>query len=272
MADVLAVIVSYGNPYLSGRAMGTLKSQKGVTIKVVVWDNFSTEGNLSHLRKLVTDEILVESPNVLWSPAINKAVKDYSDGEKFILMQNNDLSLPNVNSVATLVNLLETYEGAGLVGPAVPALGGPQDPIRLQGVTSPVRVPYLLGACTVVSRRIWDEVGPLDPDMKLGADDHDYSIRLKHYGYSLWVDPRVGAVHKGHASNQTPDGAKEWGEWGKKSWARFDEKWAGYFANEEEAVKAHWAAVFDPDFIIGTGWSEETYDERIVRPMLNWSI
>jgi hypothetical protein len=256
---VLAVVVSFGNPVLTLNAVNALVRQRGVNIRIVVWDNFYADDTRDTLAtKLPIRVTLHCSPNILWSPAINAAVKQHWDGEDFLLFQNNDLTLPAPNGVRTLKSVFELYPDAGIVAPMTPALGGPQDPLQCTDRSKPIRTAFVLGACTMVPYKVWTEVGPLDPEMPLGADDHDYCIRVKHAGYSIWVDPRVGAGHKGHASGFSDT----WEKYGGQSWARFNEKWGGYYATDEEACRAHWDGIYVPGFEKGTGWTEAKYKER----------
>ena len=176
---------------------------------------------------------------------------------------NNDVQLPGA-TFRNLEIIFDTDPKAGMVGPLCPALGGPQEPLSAQyrpralgSNMMPFRAAFLLGACLMYRKEVFDEIGPFDETMPLGADDHDYSIRMKHAGYHLWVQPNVCIWHKGHASD-----GPEWDEWGGKSWGAFNEKWGGYFATEEEAIKCHWGGEYFPEHEVGTGWSEEEYRDR----------
>lgn len=259
MPNVLAVVVGYRNSRLTDRAARSLVQQT-VSSNVVVWDNFSTQAEREQLLSLrfpPSVQLVLCSQNLMWAPAINQAIKACLGNEQFILLMNNDCSLPGV-TVERLVETFESHSDAGLVGPLVPAIGGPQEPLYVKDKSRPFRTTYLMGACMMIRRSVWDQIGGLDENMPLGADDHDYAIRVKHAGYAIYVDPRICIQHEGHAS-----AGPEWDEWGGRSWAAFNEKWAGYYATEEEATKAHWSGKYDPAFERGTGWTEEEYRARV---------
>ena len=117
----------------------------------------------------------------------------------------------------------------------------------------------------LVSRECFYDVGMLDNDMPLGADDHDYCIRAKAKGWTIWVVNSAYVDHVGHASFSKAK--KTWKDAGELSWKRFNEKWDGYFYDEEEATKAHWAGTYTPGWDIGTGWlspeeREKVYEDR----------
>jgi GT2 family glycosyltransferase len=279
MADVFCVIVSYKNP---GHTMNAITSAAAQSLptRVIVWDNNSPDGSGEVLanRPWPDNVEIVQSPtNLLWSPAINAAVRDHWDGERLLAFMNNDITLPP-RAFGILETIFRQHPTAGMVAPMGWNLGGPGDyathkaewasqnprtPENWFDKEPPRRATYLIGACTLLPKSVWDTVGELDEEMPLGADDHDYSLRLKEAGYSLWVHPGVCIDHAGHASGHEP----EWDAWGGKSWARFNEKWAGYFAGstDEEPINCHWNGWYVPGWDKGTGWLSEADREAVWR-------
>lgn len=197
---------------------------------------------------------------LITAPSVGLARKE-QDVTDFLLFMNNDCSLPS-HTVASLLDTFEQHSDAGIVAPACTALGGPQEPLWIPDKSRPFRVTFVLGACLMMRRSLWDYLVAahgygLDPDMPQGADDHDLCLRAKVAGYSIWVDPRTTAQHKGHASGDDPN-------WHLgNGWPYFDSKWAGYFANSEEASLCHWGGRYVPGYEVGTGWSADEYDTRM---------
>lgn len=58
----------------------------------------------------------------------------------------------------------------------------------------------LIGFYLMIPRKIWDEVGGMDPAFFLGCDDLDLSIRLRDAGFSLVIASDVFVYHEGHVS------------------------------------------------------------------------
>lgn len=58
----------------------------------------------------------------------------------------------------------------------------------------------LIGFFVMVPRKVWDELGGLDPVFFLGCDDLDFSLRLRDAGYSLVIASEVYVYHEGHVS------------------------------------------------------------------------
>jgi GT2 family glycosyltransferase len=253
--DTLIVVVSYND---AENTLATVASLIGQG-RVVVWDNASTDDTVQRLGTTV--DMHVSHENVLWTPACNGAVREFIRDEKYILFSNNDIVYrPNV--VERLKQAID--EGYGIVAPTGTCLGGLQDYATQWGHGRPagivdhlptLRTAYLVGASMMMSEQVWDRVGEFDEDMPLGADDHDYCIRAKDAGYRLAVVNSAYVNHKGHASAK--HAGDVWAEWGGKSWGVFNEKWAGYFHDEEEALKCHWSADYYEGWDYGTGWLPE---------------
>lgn len=258
MSDVLVVVVSYNNIDLTQRAVKALLAQT-VPTRFVVWDNASTDGTQEWL-KLVGVEHVNSTENIYWTPAINEAIRDHWDGEEFIGWMNNDAA-PLPHTVERMLRLLRK-EDIGLVAPMMERIGGPQEPVNCAGgahsahpdVESKIegldgrRVTFVLGAFALTKKTVWDTVGPLDPQMPLGADDHDWCIRLKQWRYQIWVAQDAYCKHGGHSSARIPGATEIWDNKGGESWEIFNKKYDGYYATEDEAMKCHWDGIYYPGF------------------------
>lgn len=271
-SDVLVVVVAYNNVELTKRCVAALQTQTQET-RFIVWDNASTDGTGEWLENQDDVEYHLSDENLYWTPAINAAVEKCYAGERYIGWLNNDAA-PARTCMARLTQSIEARPEIGLCAPVTAAIGGPQDVVsnpdvhrvlnRGGNVESEIaafpsrRVTFVLGACSMTTAAVWEQVGPLDPDMVLGADDHDYSIRVKEHGYEVHVIQSALCDHVGHASAKSgQEGQAAWNDLGGKCWDVFNKKWAGFYATEEEAIKAHWGGEFHPEFIHGTGWANE---------------
>jgi hypothetical protein len=266
----LGIVVSYND---AANTLACVESLKG-QVRTIVWDNASSDDTIERLLASPNKSLTIHrsSTNVLWTPALNRAVAEFYDGEEFLLFSNNDIVYRN-DTIDRLEELFEVDPTAGIAAPAGSGLGGLQDfatqhpiphaqdghpvmPFDLWVTTRPtLRANYVVGASMMVRYSAWEEIGALDESMPLGADDHDYCMRAKAHRYTIWVVTSAYVEHKGHASLGVA--RKEWNDWGRRSWEVFNEKWAGYYHNEEEAVKCHWEAKYTPGWNLGTGWLPE---------------
>lgn len=269
--DVISVIVSYNDARNTYRAVKTLLNQSEPT-KIVVWDNASKDNTIQVLENEFANEIIIHrsKENMYWTPAINAALGKYYDGENYIHWSNNDIGYP-FESIERMIEDINNTN-AGMVGPTGSAIGGLQDyAVHQSNIDGqfvnfsslyaflkgkkPTQAPSIQGACVMVTRDSFSKVGFLDENMPLGADDFDYSIRMKDAGYKLFVVEQAYVFHQGHASG--PGNEKSWNEIGGKSWDFFNKKYDGYFYNELEALRCLWEHKHYPKWEIGTGWLTE---------------
>lgn len=256
--DVLIVMISYMNPIMTINSIESILDQD-YPVRLVVWDNDSPDEQFdkvvkwyektSSKRDISNVKLVAHDENIFWSPAINRAISENLSDERFVGFMNNDMTLP-AHGVSSMVSYLDSERNIGLIGPHGARLGGQQDFAADHGevsdveeycrTLSPKRVSYLVGAFILMPVETWNGIGELDEDMPLGADDHDYCIRVKQAGKEIWVDQRVYADHKGHASGKSSN----WKDLGGKSWEAFNKKWEGYYPTEEEAIKNHWSGKY----------------------------
>lgn len=271
---VISVVISYNDTRNTYATVLSLLNQS-VRTKIVVWDNASSDSTVEILEQNFGQSIIVHksAENIYWSPAINKCLQLYYADEDVIHYSNNDITYPHESLERMIQDLYDTKAGA--VGPTGSGLGGLQDYASHQypidghfdkfedlyehlKYKSPTRTSSLVGACIIMKASVWKKTGPLENGTPLGADDFDYSIRLKEAGYPLFISEKAYIHHISHASAEV--GAHHWENMSGKSWEFFNKKWSGYFLNETEALKCLWEHRYYPGWEIGTGWLDE--DER----------
>lgn len=262
MSEVIIAIVSFNGLHETKRCVWSLREQMPM-VDIVIWDNASTDGTVEWISQNVDlfYGVSLSPTNVMWTPAVNAALQTHiNDGHRYVGWMNNDIMLTEPDVVASLVGHLQSQD-CGIIAPLMPRVGGPQENNQYIDTPMPpegwMTVPYVLGAFCMMRRESWLEIGLLDEKMPLGADDHDYAIRVREAGYQCRVARDVWVDHGGHVSARTHEGSQNWDEWGSKSWEAFNEKWSNYYLNEEEAIKCHWGGHYYPGWDIGTGWLPE---------------
>lgn len=60
---------------------------------------------------------------------------------------------------------------------------------------SPRAVDYVIGACQIVRRTAWEQVGALDEQFFYGPEDVDYCIRMWQYGWRVMYVPSAVVLH-----------------------------------------------------------------------------
>ena len=67
-------------------------------------------------------------------------------------------------------------------------------------------IDHPLGACMLIRRAAWDDVGPLDEGYFMYLEEIDWCRRARARGWQIWYQPARRAIHHGGASTrQQPD-------------------------------------------------------------------
>lgn len=194
-------------------AEGYLASD-GVEARVTIVDNDS----LPEQRQLLVDkapegvQLDLAEANLGYAKAANRGLRE-GEGE-LVCVSNPDL-LPEPGALAALAATAEAEPRAGMVGPVfgdtdtyhaeLPGAAtmlarifvgsfDPRTPTLPRGEeTTEVGQPS--GACFVVRREVWEQLGGFDEGFFLWYDDVDLARRLHDRGYRNFV---VGAARVGH--------------------------------------------------------------------------
>lgn len=187
--------------------------------ELVIVDNNSTDGTVNYLKQIASEnvnvKIVLNQDNRGFAGGNNDGIA-VSDGD-YIVLLNND----TIVTRGWLTGLLKHYSNdskAGIVGPITNSIGN----------EAKINVPYtdvasmplfayqyttehmgeefphsgiLAMFCVMISRKIYDEVGPLDEGYGIGMfEDDDYSMAVTSKGYSLIMAEDVFIHHYGTVS------------------------------------------------------------------------
>jgi N-acetylglucosaminyl-diphospho-decaprenol L-rhamnosyltransferase len=201
------------------------------SLETVVVDNASSDGTsdaVAHAFPLVR---LVRSPtNLGFAGGTNLAAR-HANGD-FLLLLNPDATLCP-GALKTLLRLLHEKPRAAAVGPSlvyadgrhqdsafrfpglaqvgldlfpIPRLSGSRLNGRVRTDNAPVQIDHPLGACMLIRRGAWEDVGPLDEGYFMYVEEVDWCRRARRRGWEIWHQPRaVVRHHAGAATSQQPD-------------------------------------------------------------------
>ena len=199
-------------------------------VETIVVDNASHDGSADAIAAQYPSVRLIRSErNLGFAGGVNRAAPEAS-GEHMLVL-NSDARL-EPGALDLLLQHLNSHPRAGLVAPALRYADGRAQasafvfpgllqialdlyPInrlmdsRINGrisSTVPRQVDYPLGACMLIRRAAWHDVGPLDEGYFMYLEEIDWCRRARARGWQIWHQPRAIAMHHGGSStSQQPD-------------------------------------------------------------------
>jgi len=219
-------IVSWNTREMLASCLSSLELYLGdIEHEITVVDNASRDGSPSMLRERFPGVRLIENlENVGFARATNQALRE-SRG-RYLLLLNSDTRLIDVSLQGMLVFMDEHQDvgatGACLLSPdrtiqvyvtTLPSLwqhmaqtiGLDRWPLINRRTsrdlsTGPREVERIKGACLMVRRKVVSEVGLLNEDLFLYAEEDDWCLRIREAGWKVFYLPDVRVVHHGQAS------------------------------------------------------------------------
>jgi N-acetylglucosaminyl-diphospho-decaprenol L-rhamnosyltransferase len=235
--ELSAVIVNYNaGPELRAALQSIAHEMAGCRWEALVVDNVSTDGSSDYVWEFAPHaRVLRNTVNVGFGRGINQGVA--ASSAPLILIMNPDCRLER-DAVARMRAELEERVRCAVVGPRVldpdgseqgSARGDPDMLTGLFGRTGALRyllpssavsrrnvvgsgggsvtVDWVSGACMLVRRAAFDEVGGFDARYFLYWEDADLCRRLRARGYEIRYVPAAAAVHQVGRSSRTAPAA-----------------------------------------------------------------
>ena len=231
--ELAAVIVNYNaGPELRDALRSIANEMAGRDWEALVIDNASSDGSSDYVWEFAPHaRVLRNTVNVGFGRGINQGVA--ASSAPLILIMNPDCRLER-GAVERMGGELVARERCAIVGPRVldpdgsvqgSARGDPDMLTGLFGRTGPLRnllpssavsrrnvidsgggsitVDWVSGACMLVRRSAFDEVGGFDGRYFLYWEDADLCRRLRARGYEIRYVPAATAVHQVGQSSRT---------------------------------------------------------------------
>ena len=200
--QVTAVVVNWNGFDDTRRCLEALQRLDYPKISVVLVDNGSTERIPTEFPGV---ELIRSDHNRGFAGGANLGIRRALEGSAaYIWLLNNDTEVAP-ETLSALVATAEADPRVGVVGGVLPEAwgGGRIDPWT--GVSKPStgprdRLDYITGACMLVRRAVFEEVGLLDEAYFFYYEDADLCLRARAAGWRLAVAPDARVAHRGGAS------------------------------------------------------------------------
>lgn len=227
--DLSVVIVSFQVRDCLERCLGSLvRACESLTVEIIVVDNASTDDSVKMVRERFPQVQLIEnSANLGFAKANNQGL-GRAQG-KCLLLLNPDTEIPDAfkNALELMTLFLETHPKAGACGPSLFYPDGMRQhsafrfpglwqiymdlfpvnrrlresrlngryPVRCYERGEPFQIDHPLGAALMVRAETAEQVGLLDEDFFIYAEEVDWCMRIKRAGWEIWCVPEAKIIH-----------------------------------------------------------------------------
>ncbi len=232
---VSVIIVNWNAQELLFLCISSISANVDIDVEIIVVDNASTDDSVGMIRANFPDvRVLANSENKGFAAANNQAATQAKG--RYLLLLNPDTEV-TAGSLAELVTYCEGHDRIGVIGPRLINPDGttqrscwrgfpgittalvdalylwklPWLPLVNRSEFSPEDlrqtrdVDHLLGACMLIRRDAWDDVGPLDEAYFLFLEETDWCRRAKQNGWRMVYYPHSSIIHHGqHSMRQQP--------------------------------------------------------------------
>lgn len=235
MLDLSIVIVNWNTRDLLRDCLRSVYDSEGdFAFETVVVDNCSDDGSAAMVRDEFPHVHLIESDiNGGYAYANNLGLRHVQ--ARYYLLLNPDTLLPS-NALRDMLAFMEAYPEAGMAGPKLVMANGELDLACRRSFPTPensfyklfglsrlfpkskrfgqynltyldpdemAEVDSVVGAFMIVRREVIEQVGLLDEQYFMYAEDLDWALRAKQARWKVYYYPRVTVLHyKRQASKQ----------------------------------------------------------------------
>jgi len=225
---VSVLIVSFNTCRLTLEAIASVVGESDA--EVIVVDNASDDGSADEIGARYPSARLVRSDvNAGFAAGVNRAAR-LASGSAFVVLNSDARVEPG--AIGRMLALLEANPRAALVAPALYYPDGrpqpaafkfpglvqialdlyPIDRLTDRGLNGriraaqPTQIDHPLGACMLIRRAAWQDVGPLDEGYFMYLEEIDWCRRARARGWQIWHHPGARVIHHGGAStSQQPE-------------------------------------------------------------------
>lgn len=267
------------------------KTTKTISYELVLVDDASTEPEIKNYLKLFPTETTTHPQNQGFIKSCMAGAKR-AIGE-YLLFLNSDTEVITPEWLEHMVGCFEKDEKIGIVGAklllanqTIQHAGMSYQPTQMNFMhdnygkdrNDPIvckskEVEMVTGACLMTPRKVWDEIGGFDSDLKGGTfEDSILNIEVRAKGYKVWYCAEAELYH--FQSQSMPQTGFTKREWYEPNWELFKQRYIrtgklGYYPkvvaciiafNEEDFITQCIKSVYDfaHKIIIIEGSTEST--------------
>ncbi len=219
--DLSIIIVNWNTKeYLLPCVRSIFENEQGMDGEVVVVENGSQDGSADEIRKTFPFVHIIENErNLGFAKAVNQGLQKASG--RYVLLLNPDTQVKH-GAIERLVSFMDAHPQVGITGVQLLNSDGSRQnsianfpslatellnksllrwlsPRRFPGkeriYSEPIDVDSVIGACMMVRRDAWGQVGLLDEDYFLFLEETDWCYRMKRAGWKIYHVPQAEVYH-----------------------------------------------------------------------------
>lgn len=217
---ISVISVNYNGLDLTCAMIDSLHKNVSYPIEIIVVDNGSKVDEASVLSERYPDVKAVRSEENLGFAGGNNLGVKYATGD-YLFFLNNDTEIYE-DHLDKIVEDFENSPNLGMVGPKLRFWAGSR-PIQFAGYTemkgiamkndligfkheddgsfdTPAVTPFVHGAAMVVSRKAFEDVGPMPECYFLYFEELDWDLMFTRKGWTLFYEPAQTVFHKESAT------------------------------------------------------------------------
>jgi N-acetylglucosaminyl-diphospho-decaprenol L-rhamnosyltransferase len=228
--DVSIVILNWNTRDLLVRCLSDVNQAiGGLDAEVLVVDNASSDGSQALVRERFPQVKLVANRENAGFAKGNNQGLTISNGRYALLLNSDAFASPG--AIQAMVKLADSQPRAGIVGAQLINADGSfqasytpfpnlwRELLILSGLgrlmygrwypsrgpeedKGPQIVDYVEGACLLVRRKAFEEVGGLDEAYFMYAEEVDWCYTMRAKGWQVWYQPAAKVTHLGGGSSR----------------------------------------------------------------------
>lgn len=227
--DLSVIILNYNTVELTRKCLQTVFSSRlgNYSMEVIVCDNGSTDESRDMIRKEFSAVLFIDNKKNLGFAAGNNPGIKKARG-RYVLLLNTDTEVPN-NTFRAMLEFMDKYPDVGASTCKLLLPDGLMDPACHRGFPTPwASLTYLLGlerlfpksrifaqyhqgykdlrtihevdcivgAFFLIRKEVVKQIGYLDEDYFMYAEDIDYCYRIRQAEWKIMYNPSVTTLHK----------------------------------------------------------------------------
>jgi GT2 family glycosyltransferase len=227
--DLSIIVVSYNTKTVTLRCLEAIFADlPRLSNEVIVVDNASTDGSADAIRQSYPSvRVVSNSQNIGFAAGNNLGMKN-AVGRCFLLINSDAFVQPG--AVKAMMDFLAANSDVALVGPRILNADGSLQrscfrfpspgrawvenlwisaPFGPDSVLGDYRrwphdreqeVDWVIGACFMVRREVYQQIGGFDERFFMYAEETDWQLRMRQAGWKIGFTPLARVIHLGGAS------------------------------------------------------------------------